>query len=284
MWADPALTTRHPYLDSVATGYDAGLAQAPFSTNPGKAAAEINGAISAQTRGHITNLVTPGSLAQIGWVLTSALYMDAKWATPFEAGKTQPGTFTPAGAKPVTVPFLNGGGFRYAAAGGWQAVALPYQGGKLTMTALLPPSGSAGCALPAQQALTAITAALRNGGGPGDTVVALPKVNLRVGGPVGDMAAVLKRLGMGAAFSSAADFTGLSPEAGGIGFVQQAATLQVGERGTVGSAAAAVGVQASAAMAGGHYVTFDRPYLMVVSAKSTGEPLFLAEVANPAST
>jgi pimeloyl-ACP methyl ester carboxylesterase len=70
----------------------------------------------------------------LGWVLTSALYMDAKWATPFEAGKTQPGTFTPAGAKPVTVPFLNGAGFRNAAAGGWQTVALPYQGGKLTMT------------------------------------------------------------------------------------------------------------------------------------------------------
>ena len=44
-------------------------------------------------------------------MLTSALYMDAKWATPFDAGKTQPGTFTPAGAKPVTVPFLNGAGF-----------------------------------------------------------------------------------------------------------------------------------------------------------------------------
>ena len=110
-------------------------------------------------------------------------------------------------------------------------MALPYQGGKLTMTALLPPAGSAGCALPGQPALTAITAALRAGGGPGDAVLALPKVNLRVGGPVGDMAAVLKRLGMGVAFGRPADFTGLSPEAGGIGFVQQAATLQVGEQG-----------------------------------------------------
>ena len=282
VWADPALATRPGYLDSVATGYGAGLARAPFGTDPGQAAAEINGAVSAQTRGHVTNLVTPGSLAQVGWVLTSALYMDAKWATPFEAGKTRPGTFTPAGARPVTVPFLNGGGFRYAAEGGWQAVSLPYQGGTLTMTALLPPAGSARCALPGQPALAAITAALRAGGGPGDAVVALPKVNLRAGGPVGDMGPALRRLGMGAAFGRAADFTGLSPQAGGIGFVQQAATLQVGEQGTVGSAAAAVGIEASAAMAGGIDVTFDRPYLLLVSAKATGEPLFLAEVANPA--
>jgi serine protease inhibitor len=37
-------------------------------------------------------------------------------------------------------------------------------------------------------------------------------------------------------------------------------------------------------MAGGHDITFDRPYLLLVSAKSTGEPLFLAEVANPATS
>jgi len=72
--------------------------------------------------------------------------------------------------------------------------------------------------------------------------------------------------------------------AGGIGFVQQAATLQVGERGTVGSAAAAVGVEASAGILARHNITFDRPYLLLVSAKSTGEPLFLAEVANPAGS
>jgi hypothetical protein len=29
-------------------------------------------------------------------------------------------------------------------------------------------------------------------------------------------------------------------------------------------------------------VRFGRPYLMLVSARATGEPLFLAEVANPA--
>jgi serpin B len=284
VWADPALTTARGYLDAVATGYDAGLGQAPFSSDPGKAAAEINGAISAQTRGHITNLVTPDALDQIGWVLTSALYMDAKWATPFDAAKTQPGTFTPAGAKPVTVSFLNGDGFGYAAAGGWQGVSLPYQGGKLTMTALLPPAGSAGCALPAQPALAQITAALRAEGETGDTVVALPKVNLKVGGSDGDMGPVLKQLGMAQAFARSADFTGLSPQAGPIGFVQQAATLQVGEQGTVGSAAAAAGVEASAARNVGHDVTFDRPYLMLVSAKATGEPLFLAEVANPASS
>jgi serpin B len=283
VWADPTLVTSHAYLDSVATGYDAGVAAAPLLTNPGKASGEINGAISAETRGHIKQLVTPAMLNQIGWVLTSALYLDAKWVTPFEANKTQQEPFTLAAGRTVTVPFLNGGQFRYAAADGWQAVALPYQGGKLTMTALLPPTGTAACTLPAQPALASITGTLAAAGSSGNASVALPKVNLTVGGSEGDMSDVLKRLGMGAAFTLAADFSGLSPQAGPIGFVQQAATLQVGEKGTVGAAAAAVGIVATAGEAVAHVVVFNRPYVLLVSAKSTGEPLFLATVANPSA-
>jgi serine protease inhibitor len=285
VWADPTLTTLRSYLDAVATGYHAGVAQAPFSTDPARAAAEINQAISAATHGHISQLVNAGMLDDIGWVLTSALYLNAQWATPFDPVKTQLGPFAPAGAKPVTVKFMNGDAFRYASGGGWQAVSLPYQGGKLTMTALLPPPVSASCALPSQATLASITRSLD---GPGAVAnVSLPRVNLDTAGGVGDMKPALDQLGMAVAFSQQdADFTGLSPQACCIGFVQQAATLQVGEKGTVGAAAAAVGMVASAGMAPGQTVTvtFNRPYLLLITAKATGEPLFLAKVDNPAAS
>jgi len=285
VWADPTLTTLRSYLNAVATGYHAGVAQAPFSTDPAKAAAEINQAISAATHGHISQLVNAGMLDGIGWVLTSALYLNAKWATPFDAGKTALGPFAPAGAKPVTVKFMNGDAFPYATGGGWQAVSLPYQGGKLTMTALLPPPASAPCALPSQASLSSITRSLDGPGAVAD--VSLPKVNLDTAGGVGDMKPALDQLGMAVAFNQQdADFTGLSPQACCIGFVQQAATLQVGEKGTVGAAAAAVGMVASAGMAPGQTVTvtFNRPYLLLITAKATGEPLFLAKVDNPTAS
>jgi serine protease inhibitor len=285
VWADPTLTTLSSYLNAVATGYHAGVAQAPFSTNPAKAATEINQAISAATRGHISQLVNAGMLDNIGWVLTSALYLDAKWATPFDPSKTAPGPFTSAGAKSVTVKFMNGDDFPYATDGGWQAVSLPYQGGKLTMTALLPPAGSTSCALPSRDSLTEITRSL-DGSGSGLANVSLPKVNLDTAGAVGDMEPALKQVGMGVAFSKqGADFTGLSPQACCIGFVQQAATLQVAEKGTVGAAAAAVGMVAAASMVPPQAVniTFNRPYLLLITAKATGEPLFLAKVDNPAA-
>ena len=292
VWADPSLTTLRSYLDEVATGYDAGIAKAPFSTDPAKAAAEINAAISAATRGHITQLLNASMLSGVGWVLTSALYLDAKWSTPFDANQTGPAAFTPASGKAISVPFMNGGAFPYATAYGWQAVSLPYQGSKLTMTALLPPTGSGSCALPSAAQMSAITGQLdgvasdfRAGTGLGTADVSLPKVNLDTSGSAGDMRPVLERLGMGLAFGSQADFTGLSPEACCIGFVQQAATLQVGEKGTVGAAAAAVGIMTSAGAAGPPTtITFNRPYVLLVSAKATGEPLFLAEVANPADS
>jgi serpin B len=284
VWADPTLKTLRSYLNAVATGYHAGVAQAPFSTDPAKAADEINQAISAATRGHISQLVDASMVDDIGWVLTSALYLDAKWATPFDPGKTAPGPFTPTGAKPVTVKFMNGDDVPYASNAGWQAVSLPYRGGKLTMTALLPPAGSGSCALPSQAALTTIAGAL-DGSRAGLADVSLPKVSLDTSGDAGNMKPALEKLGMGAAFAQNADFAGLSPQACCIGFVQQAATLQVGEKGTVGAAAAAVGIAAASAMAPQPVtVTFDRPYLLLITAKATGEPLFLAKVGNPTAS
>jgi len=284
VWADPPLPPLRRYLNAVAAGYAAGVAQAPFGTDPQRAADEINQAISAATRGQIPKLVTPDMLSDVGWVLTAALYLNAAWARPFDPAQTQPGAFTPAAARPVSVPFMNGAGFRFATAAGWSAVSLPYRGGKLTMTALLPPAGAGGCALPAPAALRAIAGDLRGSQGSLDTaLVSLPRVSLRTDGLSGDMKPVLARLGMGVAFTGQADFTSLSPKACCLAFVRQAATLRVGEKGTVAAAAAAVGVTPTSAEVAPHRIVFDRPFLMLVSATSTGEPLFLAKVADPAA-
>jgi len=281
VWADPGLETERSYLNAVATGYDAGVAQVPLFHNPEQARQEINQAIATATDGQIPQLLPPGSLQDIGWVLTDALYMHAAWATPFDANQTSPGPFTTANGQHVTAQFMTGGQFRAVRAGGWTAVWLPYSGGKLAMEALLPPAGAASCAIPAAAALGTMTSRLASGQ-PGALTrsVVFPKVNLAVHI---SMKPVLTGLGMGVVFSSAADFTGLSTQACCIGLVEQAATLGIGEKGTVASAATAVGMQASSAQALPPQVLFDRPYLMLVTDRATGEPLFMARVANPAT-
>lgn len=281
VWADPAFRTLRSYLNAAATGYDAGLGEVPFQADPGAAAARINQAVARDTRGQITRLVTPDMVAHAGWVLTAALYMDAAWATPFEASRTRPGTFTAAGGQRVAADYMTGNEYRVAGAGGWTGVSLPYRGGKVTMLALLPPAGSGDCALPAGAALRSITAGVT---APAATaassraLVRLPKVTISSST---DASRVLAGLGMGVAFGPSADFTGLSPQASAIAFVRQAATLKVSEKGTVAAAAAAGGMGASGIIAS-REVDFNRPYLLLVTDTATGEPLFLAKVANPA--
>src|SRR5205814_7271132 len=125
----------------------------------------------------------PGSLDdRIGWVLTDALYLHAAWATPFDPDVTSPGTFTTAAGRKVMAQFMEGGEYRAVTADGWTAVWLPYRGGKLGMEARLPPSGSAGCALPSAATMGTMTSRLVPGkpGKPGTSIssISFPKVNL----------------------------------------------------------------------------------------------------------
>src|ERR1700753_2453215 len=92
IWADPGLTTSPGYLNAVATGYPAGVA---------RVAQQIDQAISAAPRGHIPRLLTPGSVQNLGWVLTDALYLNAAWASPFEATSTRTQTFATAAGPAV---------------------------------------------------------------------------------------------------------------------------------------------------------------------------------------
>jgi serpin B len=279
VWANPRMNLLRSYASAVAAGYGVTVGRVPLLTDPAAAARQIDAAIAAATRGHIPQLLGPDSLNGIAWVLTDALYLDADWAAPFPASQTRPGPFTTASGQQVSAEFLHGGGFRTVSGGGWTAVSLPYRGGKLAMTALLPDSGSGGCPALGPATLRGIAAAFampRTGGVLTD--IALPKVSLRSSANLGNM---LAGLGMGVAFSSRADFTGLSPQACCIGLVVHAATLAVAEKGTVASAATAVGIAPTAVSVPLTRIVFDRPYVLLVTDTQTGEPLFLARVADP---
>jgi serpin B len=281
VWSDPGLIPRRSYLNAVATGYGAGLRRAPLQTDPVQSAGLINAAIAAQTRGHIRNLVTPQLLTGAGWVLTDAMFLQAAWASPFQGSQVQTNAFGTAAGQSVAARYLNGGPFAATTAAGWTAVSLPYRGGRLAMEALLPPAGLSAGACPVLTAAQAgaLAAALRRPGAQASADVALPEVSLRT---QASLRGPLSQLGLGPAFSGAADFAGLSPQAASLGAVVQAATLRVDTQGTVGSAASAVTVLPLALRATRPSIRFSRPYLLLLTDTSTGEPLFLARVANPA--
>jgi serpin B len=272
VWLDPTVDTSPAYLDRLTTAYDTGVRQVPLLSDPGDAAEAINDTVSAQTHDKVRQIVKPAELRDIGWILTDAVYLNARWAHPFNPGETQSGPFrTPHGT--VHPQYLHQAGtFGYAHTGGWTMVSLPYTNPRLEMLALLP-DGADTTLSAAQLAQLAVSRT------PRQLSVELPKVSLsyarELSGPLQDM-------GMGVAFGPQADFGGLSPEAGPIAFVEHQATLDVAENGTEAAAATAVGVQeATAAAPPALDVTFDHPYLMLIRDTRTGEPLFLSRVSDP---
>jgi serpin B len=263
-------------------GYQAELTHVPLLSDPSRAAAAIDAAVAADTRGHITNLIPPGSIppGAVGWVLTDALYLKAAWRHPFNRAMTQPGSFSAATGQ-VTAQYMSGVSFPVTSADGWKAVSMPYRGSRLAMLALLPPTAgrtaATGCQLPTTDIIGKLAAGLA--ATHTSTDIALPKVKLASNYSLQD---ALSKLGMSIAFSNRADFTGISPQACCIGFVRHAATLAVAEKGTTASAATAVGIMQSAGRIIG--LSFDRPYLLVLRDSRAGEPLMIAWVANPAAS
>jgi len=258
----------------------------PLLAEPNLALARINAAVSAQTRGHIRNLLPAGSIppGSIGWVLTNALYLNAAWQRRFDRAKTAPGPFRTGTGAVVTARYMHGDGYGYVAtAAGWAGTELRYQGGRLAMLALLPPASSpgqpdtaGGCQVPDLKQLRTLLHGLAKPGV--GHQIALPTIRLASGESLNQ---VLGRLGMGLAFSRRADFSGISPQAWRLGFVQHAATLSVDEKGAVASAGTAVGIQPVALRIP---PKFDRPYLLIITDTLTGEPLMTAWVANPATS
>ncbi|WP_203664390.1 serpin family protein [Actinocatenispora rupis] len=271
VWVDPNERTAPGYLDRLATGYDAGVRQVPLRDDPAGSADTVNETVSAQTRGEVPHLVDAGQLRDLGWLLTDAVYLNAKWATPFDPDDTATGPFHAPGGE-VTAHYLTARtSVAYARRAGWTAVALPYRGKRVEMVALLPDGAAT---VPSAATLGALSAALT----PTRIDLSLPKVDLDY---ATDLRDPLRRLGMGPAFDDGADFSGIAPNAGPIAFVAHRATLHVAEKGTVAAAATAVGITDTAAPVETLPVRFDRPYLMLVRDTRTGEPLFLSRVTNP---
>ena len=274
VWADPRLRTEQSYVTNVASAYRARVASVPLLSAAESARRTINAAVGRETRGMIADLLPAGSLHNDGWVLTDSMYLNADWATPFNHSSTAPGAFSTAAGGTVQTPFLHGmGDYPGASADGWTAVSLPYRGGRLAMVALLPAAPDDGCPVIAPSVLNQVMSRLAAA----PTALAMPKVRLS---SKADMAVLLGGLGMGAAFGAAADFSGLSPSAGALGVVEHAATLRVDEKGTVAAAATATGVGVAVAVRH-RDIVFNRPYLLLVRDTVSGEPLFIARVADP---
>jgi serpin B len=255
---------------------------ADFQSAPAEARAQINDLIAEQTAGKITNLLGPDAVsAATRLVLANAVYLKAAWTFPFPARATADAPFYPgdAGGAPLAVPTMRlTSDLAYLRADGYQAVLLPYKESRLAMAVVLPEAGPPAALAPrlARGLAPLLTGATRQ-----SVALSLPKFRQRAGF---GLIPVLQQLGVQDAFTSAADFSGITSAVRlFIGAVVHQAYIDVDEQGTEAAAATAVAMRPMALRRGPEPVrmTVDRPFLFAITDTATGLPLFLGQVSRP---
>jgi serpin B len=267
------------FLDVLAENYGAGLRIVDFITETEKSRLAINDWVSKQTEGRIEDLIPPGAIdALTRLVLTNAIYFNAAWEHPFDEKITADGPFYLLDGGQVSVPMMKQTeSFGYTEGEGYQAVELPYDGGELSMVVFLPEAGQFEAfekTLNAQQVSDIIS-----GLQPTEVALTMPKFEFDSEFSLKD---TLAGMGMPIAFSSSADFSGMTGNRElAISDVVHKAFVAVDEAGTEAAAATAVIVGLTAVPEPTVEVTIDRPFIFLIRDIETGAILFVGRVLNP---
>jgi serpin B len=259
-----------PFLNTMAADYGSGVRTVDF-TSP-SAIAQINAWVRTQTADRIQQLFDSLD-PQTKLVLANAVYLKADWATPFAEEPTSDATFTIAAGRQITVPTMHQtGSLGYASSDKWQAVAVPYAGGTLTMYVIVPTASTPLADLLAPTTLTQISGGLR----PTPLSLALPRWTSTT---KLDLVPTLNALGIHAAFTTAADFSAIAP---GL-YIKQAihrATINVDEWGSEAAAVTGLAFPVSSMLAP-LTVRADHPFAYAIVNPQTGAVVFEGSVADP---
>ena len=128
------------FLDGLAVNYGQEVRPVDFRRDPEEARAHINDWVADETEKRITNLIPPDAITDLTrLVLANAIYFKAAWRVYFDKGATRNRPFHLLDGSKRKVPMMRQESrLRYASSDGYQAVELPYRGGEMAMTILLP--------------------------------------------------------------------------------------------------------------------------------------------------
>ena len=204
--------------------------------------------------------------------------MDARWSNPFSAeATTEEEFFTPDGEEKVDMMHQKTY-FRYAEKDGVQIICLPYAEGELEMWIALPEQGGMGELLEilANEGMFY----LESDADHREVALSLPRFDLSDGN---SLSGALKLLGVEAAFSENADFSGISDVPLCIDEVLQKVRVQVDEQGTKAVAATVIAMLALATRPEEEsaVMNVNRPFVFVIADGETGSVCFAGVVENP---
>jgi serpin B len=212
-------------------------------------------------------------------VLLNAVYFKADWQSEFKANNSRYRDFFIDKSNIVSVPMMNQtNSYKYLENSQVQIVEMPYNDGA-SMVVILPAQIDG---LPKFESdLSSLTDLLDelDSHQLEKVKLVLPKLKMETDY---DLVPVCMELGMKDAFSSAADFSGMSIKPLSIAQIKHKAFLEVDEKGTEAAAATAVEMKmTSMPIQDMKEFIADHPFMFLIKDNDTGVILFLGRVANP---
>ncbi len=278
LWAQQGVAFQQPFLDVLAAEYAAGLNLVDYKSNAEAARTEINTWVGNETKGRIPQLLGKGAITpDARLTLVNAVYMKAPWLQTFAVAGTVDGPFTVADGSVKQVPMMVlTETLPYTSGDGFQAIELAYDSDHLTMLIFLPEKDTL-----AEFEQTFVVGDATSYLSPTKVVLRLPRFDITSSFSLAD---ALQHLGMNQAFTTTADFSGITTEEPlMIGAVIHQANITVDENGTEAAAATAVATGAGAMSEPQPplELTFDRPFVFAIRDRGTEAILFVGRIGDP---
>lgn len=275
LWVDDNFSIRNRYLFLLDKDYDALATTLNFS-DPSTVQA-INNWCSEHTNGKIKDIIDRLGAGDV-MVLANALYFNAPWLNPFDANLTAKADFNGSKGQTKVDMMTRKGYMNYAEFQGCQLVELPYEGGRYSMFVLLPSEG-----MDINEAVEYLSEDLYNEAmktlEPKEVLLRMPKAKIETSLLLNE---TLQSMGIKSAFTSAADFKGIS-EMGPLVLdqVKQKCYVEISEKGTEAAAVTVAQIRLTSARPSSYVkMTVDRPYIFFIVDTQNSNVMFAGRVMN----
>jgi len=279
LWVQNKLKLKESYLKTVKTNYASDVQSVDFILESEKTRGTINKWVESKTNQKIKDLIPVGGITKSTMlVLTNAIYFLGTWENKFDVKNTIESIFYLNEESKVNAPFMRQTTkFKYFEDEFVQVIDLPYAKNKLSMMIVMPKE---------KFGLMKITKAMLNdnythilaGLQLQKVAVSLPKFKISSNF---DLGAKLSEMGMPDAFTSAADFSGITGSKDlNISKIMHKAFIEVNEKGTEAAGATTV-VMEKTSYVKTPVFTADSPFLYLIKDNISGSILFIGKIVNP---
>jgi serpin B len=146
LWGQLDTRVETPFLTDLARWFGTGIRLVDFRSDPDAARQSIDDWTSDQTSDQFDDIVGPGQISEATrLVMTAATFITAPWDERFDATRTRQTTFHLLDGQTdvaTTMSITSPQGLLYAKGDHWVAVMLPYLGRQLAMVLIVPDQGS----------------------------------------------------------------------------------------------------------------------------------------------